>query len=235
MPRLPGPVTLKPERARKAPSCLVIQRFARSLLQSHDSRASIALRHILKQINNLVAGMFERNKVDNVNHQTQQVAIAAEVRFDTGEVAAGQFYIHASRPFAEVLNGASPFVEFEVFGEARRWIAKSTLRDVKLTPVPKPATLLAQASDIESFEPHRVLGVDQNAEWAAVRAAYVALSKTYHPDRYASAELPSEVHDYLAAMARRINLAYTALETKHSTVKTIAQRPAPIYESRPRA
>jgi DnaJ domain len=179
--------------------------------------------------------MFERNKVDSVSQQTQQIAVAAEVRFDTGDVAAGQFYVHASRPFAEVLNGPSPFVEFEVYGEARRWIAKSTVRDIKLTPVPKPANLQARVLQIDGFEPYRVLGVDQNAEWAAVRAAYLALSKIYHPDCYASADLPAEVSDYLSAMSRRINLAYTALETKHSTVKTISQRAAPVYESRPRA
>ena len=178
--------------------------------------------------------MFERNKVDNINHQTQQIAVAAEVTFDTGDVAAGQFLIHASRPFAEVLNGASPFVEFEVYGEPRRWIAKSTLRDVKLVTVPKAGTLQARASDIDGFEPHRVLGVDASTDWAGVRAAYHTLSKIYHPDRYASADLPPEVQDYLAAVARRINLAYMALETKHNTVKAVAQRAAPIYESQPR-
>jgi hypothetical protein len=179
--------------------------------------------------------MFERSKVDNTSQQTQQIAVAAEVRFDTGETVAGQFYIHASRPFAEVLNGVSPFVEFEVYGEGRRWIAKSTLRDVKLTPVPKPANLLNRALEIDSFEPYRVLGVEQNADWPVVRAAYVALSKIYHPDCYASANLPCEVGDYLSSMSRRINLAYTAIETKHTAVKTIAQRAAPVYESRPRA
>jgi DnaJ domain len=178
--------------------------------------------------------MFERNKVDNANHQIQQVAIAAEVRFDNGEVAAGQFYIHSARPFAEVLNAGSPFVEFEVYGETRRWIAKTTLRDVKLTPVPKPANLLGRA-EIDSFDPYRALGVEQNADWSAVRAAYLDLSKTYHPDRYASVALPSEVSDYLAAMSRRINLAYMAIETKHASVKSVAQRAAPIYESHPRA
>jgi DnaJ domain len=177
--------------------------------------------------------MFERNKIDNIN-ASQQIAVAAEVRFDTGEITAGQFYIHAARPFAEVLNGAMPFMEFEVYGEPRRWIAKSSLRDIKLTPVPKPSNLQARAEESDSFEPYVVLGVEQNAEWSDVRAAYVALSKVYHPDRYASVELPSEVLNYLATVSRQINLAYTSLEAKHTVVKAIAQRPAPIYESRPR-
>jgi DnaJ-domain-containing protein 1 len=177
---------------------------------------------------------FERNKVDNISQSSQQVAIAAEVRFDTGEVEAGQFFIQASRPFTEVLNGGSPFIEFEVYGEARRWVSKSSIRDVKLTPAPKPGDLKAKALEIDYFEPHRVLGVEQNAEWADVRASYVALSKIYHPDNFANVSLPSEVNHYLAAISRRINLAYAALETKHSTAKAIAQRVKPIYESQPR-
>ncbi len=46
-----------------------------------------------------------------------------------------------------------------------------------------------------------------------VRQAYLRLAKAYHPDRYASVELPEEVRDYLSAMARRVNAAHAALET----------------------
>ena len=37
--------------------------------------------------------------------------------------------------------------------------------------------------------------------------------ESYHPDRYAQADLPNEVREYLAAMARKINAAFAALET----------------------
>ena len=37
-----------------------------------------------------------------------------------------------------------------------------------------------------------------------IRQAYFAQAKVYHPDRYATAELPTEVIEYLFAMARRI-------------------------------
>ncbi len=45
-----------------------------------------------------------------------------------------------------------------------------------------------------------MLGVPQNASPEQIRKAYVTLAKTYHPDRYATAELPPEgpgvpVHD----------------------------------------
>jgi hypothetical protein len=54
------------------------------------------------------------------------------------------------------------------------------------------------------------------------------MAKAYHPDRYATAELPQEVSDYLAAMARRINAAHAALETP---IKRQAARPEPVFTS----
>jgi curved DNA-binding protein CbpA len=60
------------------------------------------------------------------------------------------------------------------------------------------------------------------------RQAYFRLAKDYHPDRYATVELPKEVRDYLAAMARRINAAHAALETP---IKRQAARPEPVFTS----
>jgi curved DNA-binding protein CbpA len=63
-----------------------------------------------------------------------------------------------------------------------------------------------------SFDPHGVLGLKPGATHEEAREAYVRLAKTYHPDRYAAIELPREVRDYLAVMARRVNAAHQALE-----------------------
>ena len=70
------------------------------------------------------------------------------------------------------------------------------------------------------------------AGWDETRAAYHKLAKVYHPDRYSSAELPPEVRDYRASLARRINAAYAALEApqqgrKQATINTST----PIYSS----
>ncbi len=178
--------------------------------------------------------MFERNKVDTVT-QAPQLAVPAEVTFNTGETARGRFFIASSRSFADALNSATPFLEFEAYGEDRRFIAKSSIRDVKLVAVPSAANLHNRVRDGDNFEPHQVLGVDRSTDWADVRAAYFALSKTYHPDRFASVDLPAEVGDYLSVMSRRINLAYAALEKPHLVTKAVSQRAQPVYESRPRA
>ena len=59
-----------------------------------------------------------------------------------------------------------------------------------------------------------MLGVTPGATREEIRQAYLALAKVYHPDRYATAELPTEVIEYLFAMARRINAAHAALRRR---------------------
>jgi hypothetical protein len=177
--------------------------------------------------------MFERNKIDTIT-QAPLLAVPAEVTFDDGEISRGKFLISSGRTFADALNAPTLFLEFEAYGEERRFVAKAAIRYVKLVAVPNTANLLSRGRDGDSFEPHQVLGVERGAEWADVRAAYFALSKVYHPDRYASVDLPAEVRDYLDVMSRRINLAYAALEKPKMIVKAIAQRPEPVYQSRPR-
>ena len=43
------------------------------------------------------------------------------------------------------------------------------------------------------------------------------MARTYHPDRFADANLPPEVLDYLNAMARRINGVYEELTDTRET------------------
>lgn len=177
--------------------------------------------------------MFERNKVDTVN--LQQMTVAAEIEIGDGRTLKGKFIIPASRAFFEILNGSGLFLEFEPYGEARMFLAKGSIRSIKLVNAPEGPNLTAKARDIDTFDPHRVLGVEATAGWEEIRSAYHALAKTYHPDRFSGVELPEEVRQYLAAMARRINAAFEALEAPRQTMKMAMQkRAAPVYESRPR-
>jgi curved DNA-binding protein CbpA len=97
-----------------------------------------------------------------------------------------------------------------------------------LVGVPKAPNLQARLTDPNGFDPHRILGLPAGASREERRQAYVVLSKTYHPDRYATAELPEEVRDYLSAMARRINAANAALDIPQ---KRQAARAEPIFTS----
>ena len=153
--------------------------------------------------------MFDRNRVDNVPEQT---AVPVEIAFADGTAAKGKMLVPVGRSVADALNGTGSFVEFEPYGGDKSYLAKAQLASVRLVGVPKAPNLQGRLTDADEFDPHRVLGLAPGADRAEVRAAYFALAKAYHPDRYATAELPAEVRDYLAAMARRINAAHAALE-----------------------
>ena len=92
--------------------------------------------------------------------------------------------------------------------------------------VPRGVNLQARLADADGFDPHRILGIAVGAGREEVRTAYFALAKAYHPDRYVTVELPQEVRDYLAAMARRVNAAHAALEVPE---KRRAARAEPIF------
>ncbi len=175
--------------------------------------------------------MFERNKVDN---STELTSVPVEIGID-GETAKGKLWIARSRTLSDVLNGPTQFLDFESYDGARALIAKAAVRSVKLAPVPNAPNLQARVRD-DSFDPYTILGVQRGARWEEIRSAFLARAKAYHPDRYANAELPDEVCDYLAVMARRINAAYAALEdTEQKAVAVRAGRAEPIYSSAPRA
>ena len=173
--------------------------------------------------------MFERTRVDS---GLQQTAVPAEVELADGTILKGKFLISAARTLGDVLNGETAFLEFEPYGGERRFIAKSALVSVKLVKPATPLPLQSRFREIESFEPHKVLGVAAAATWEDVRAAYHRLSLVYHPDRYANVELPAEVREYLEAMARHLNCAYAALEPVLKVPRhPAAQRAEAVYTS----
>jgi hypothetical protein len=169
--------------------------------------------------------VFERNKVDNLPEPN---AVPVEVSLADGTAVRGRLLVPAGRTVADALNGAGGFIEFEPYGGARRFLAKAQVAALIPINVPKAPSLAGRLADRDGFDPLAVLGLPAGASREEARHAYVALAKAYHPDRYATAELPAEVHDYLAAMARRINAAFAALEAPYKKRATLAE---PVYTS----
>lgn len=152
--------------------------------------------------------MFERIRPDSSDH----VAIPVEIHLADGSVAKGKVMAPIGRSLADILNGTGGFVAFEPYGGEQTFIAKSRLAEVRPLGVPKGVNLKAKLAASEPLNPYAMLGVAPGAGRDEVRKAYFALAKAYHPDRYASAELPPEVLEYLFTMARRVNAAYAALD-----------------------
>lgn len=117
-----------------------------------------------------------------------------------------------SGKLADALNNTDYFLD-AISGDGQQaYIAKSSILRVELANPPQ-ANLNQQRrnGDQMSFDPYAVLGIEAAASATEIRAAYVALVKSYHPDRFANLELPSEMKEYASAMQARINLAYEQL------------------------
>jgi len=181
--------------------------------------------------------MFERNKVDSgLQQQQQQTAVAVELTFDDGRLEKGRIIFAVSRSISDVLNGPVSFLEFEPWNGERTFVAKSSITALKLTDTPPANQLGGRMRELDTFDPRSVLGVSVGATADEIRSTYVQLAKAYHPDRYATAELPQEVREYLSTMARRVTSAYQALQQPVQIAKKVeAERAAAVYTSRPRA
>lgn len=141
-----------------------------------------------------------------------QGPLNVEISLLDGEVLRGTLMAPPGRSLADLLNGTIAFVEFEPFGGGRSYIAKSNLSSVRPLNVPPAPSLGTATKGGAPSDPHRVLGVPAESGKEELRRAYLQLAKIYHPDRFATVELPPEVTEYIAAMSRRINAAYDAAQ-----------------------
>jgi hypothetical protein len=169
--------------------------------------------------------MFERTRVDNIPDLS---AMPVEAVFADGATVRGKLLIPGSKTMGDFLNGPGAYVEFEPYGGERTFVAKAQITSIKMLGVPKLPNLKARLRDHDGFDPFAVLGVKPGATREDVRGAYLELAKAYHPDRYATAELPTEVIEYLFAMARRINVAHDALTSEQ---KKRSARVEPVFTS----
>jgi len=173
--------------------------------------------------------MFERNRIETPSTKRDK-AVAVELALDDGRVLKGKFFVTKSRHVYEELNGGGSFLDFEPYEGPRELISKACLRSVRIAEIPKTASLAARTANSD-FDPHSVLDVQRGAPLEEIREAFHRLSKLYHPDRYATTDLPEEVAGYIDAMSRRVNAAFSALEKPAQKVREINRaKTEPIYQ-----
>jgi DnaJ domain len=147
---------------------------------------------------------------DSDSYQRQnRVTLAVQITLASGSTMRGNIFMSKQRTMHEELNKGEAFLEFESSDSQKMYLARNVIAVVKEFSVPRADQL--QRRPIDQFDAHEVLGLKTDADAHAIRNAYVALAKLYHPDRFARIELPAEVSEYLTAMATRINLAYSEL------------------------
>jgi DnaJ domain len=164
--------------------------------------------------------MFERDKEGRAG------PVDVEIGLGDGRILSGKLIVPPGRTLPELLNGTATFVEFEPLEGGRVYLAKTALQSVTPANIPPAPDLWAGPTEGAGFDPYKVLGIDADATHERAREAYLALAKAYHPDKYASTELPREVRAYLSVMVRRINAAHDAVEAR---IRKKAAKQEPVF------
>jgi DnaJ-domain-containing protein 1 len=114
----------------------------------------------------------------------------------------------------ELIAREERFLDCESLDGERFILSKAAVKLVRNREIAEVKDLNDLVQDKNGFDPYRILKVEKGHKPGAVREAYHAQVRIYHPDRFASIELPQEVNNYLTAMIRRINMAYDMIENK---------------------
>jgi hypothetical protein len=146
--------------------------------------------------------MFETAK------QTARTLIA--LTYTDGRKETVSVRLGLTAKLADALNGGDAFLDVINAADRQYFVAKTSILRVELVDVPKTSQMNMQrrAGDRDRFDPWEILGIAEGTPAEAIRSAYHAKIKAYHPDRLAGLDLPKEMKDYAAAMVVRINLAY---------------------------
>ena len=138
--------------------------------------------------------------------------VTVEVVLVDGSVRMGKVLVARDKTLRDVFNlQHEQFVEFDCFRQGVTILAKASIRSIRANEVPRTDQLERRLASLESNDPFAVLGIAKNATREQLRAAFIAKARAYHPDRYLREDLPSEILEYINAMARRVNGAYSEL------------------------
>jgi DnaJ-domain-containing protein 1 len=172
--------------------------------------------------------MFERNRIEHQG-EAQRKGHLVEVTLEDGGVLKGRFNVSVTKTLADELNNPSAFLEFHAVSGGKILLAKARIATVTTFETPRADHLDHSLRQAESFDAYEILRIQRGASLEEIKSAYHRLAKTYHPDRFAASELPPEMADYVAAMSRRLNLAYAMLQ---DDVRSFAPAPPPPRRAR---
>lgn len=162
--------------------------------------------------------MFDRNAVDAQTTRPHRVALT--MIDDTTRI--GTINVSITRSLADEVNASGPFLQFAVEGGEPEFIAKAQIASVRLVGQIRTDQLDRRLEKLETIEPQRLLGVAPDAGMDAIKAAYHARVRGYHPDKFGD-DVPSEVLEYVNAVAKKLNTAY-ALLVQETRARGIAEQ-----------
>ena len=149
--------------------------------------------------------MFESNESKAKSNRALVV-----LTLDDGSTATVSVRLSLSSKLSDTINNHEQFLDIQDADGKQTFLAKRCIRSIELLDVPKinQLNLQRRSSDRSQFDPYGALGVARGASPTDIRQAYHLMVRKYHPDRFATFDLPKEMVDYAAAMLVRVNLAY---------------------------
>jgi hypothetical protein len=138
--------------------------------------------------------------------------LSVNVVLTDGTTLTGTVLVPRDKQLRDIFNTPDVFLEFEDFRLGATVLAKSSIRTVRPNTLPASDQLEKRLKSLEKSDPFQILGVAKSIDREGLRAAYVNLARLYHPDRFVGSDLPPEVTEYINAMARRVNAAYSELQ-----------------------
>lgn len=137
--------------------------------------------------------------------------ITIEIKLVDGGVLRGTMLLQREKSLKDTFSSGDPFIEFDCIVNGEIVLAKTgiaTIRQIKKGAVDG---LERRMKALEKSDAFGILKIAQTTDREKIREAYLKQTRLYHPDRFAGAELPAEVGEYINAMSRRINNAYAEL------------------------
>ncbi len=122
----------------------------------------------------------------------------------------------------DVFNAGDAFIEVECLENGIMVFARSAIRSVRLTGLPKADQLERRTEALEKLGCHAALGMGKNASMEAVTQAHARLIRNYDPQHMTVEGLPPEVLAYLRAIRARLDAAYAEISAIHE----LTQKPA---------
>jgi DnaJ-domain-containing protein 1 len=137
--------------------------------------------------------------------------VAVNITLVDGSAMSGTILQPRDKQLRDLFNTPEDFLEFEDNRLGTIILGKSSIRTIRMNSMPSADQIEKRLKQLDKQDPFQILGVAKTIDRDGLRAAYKGLARMYHPDRFAGADLPPEVLDYINTMARRINSAYSEL------------------------
>jgi DnaJ-domain-containing protein 1 len=143
------------------------------------------------------------------SYEVEKKAVPVKAYTVNGQQLRGNLMINREKDLSQVLNGPDDFLELET-ASGTQYISCRSLITIQLNDVPVLPQLNSKV--FVQQDPYAILNLSRGVSMEEARKAYHALLKIYHPDRFASMDLPQEFVDYARAMSARINWAYQEIK-----------------------